>query len=150
MGDLLVDILFTILIFVIETILLWKFGENIQYGVIYSLNKMEKNIRNLPIKVDYNRVSENFATEIRYDDLLPIISECLTSNNVVFDSHSSEFIISSYEYGSSKLSGKIYVTYKNFEEHIIMNVNYEFSKNCSYRTFSDARARWPVPKFKIS
>ena len=31
MGDLLVDILFKILIFVIETILLWKFGENIQY-----------------------------------------------------------------------------------------------------------------------
>jgi hypothetical protein len=80
------------------------------YGVVYSLNKMEKNIRNLPIKVDYNRVSENFATEIRYDDLVPIISECLTRNNVVFDSHSSEFIISSYGYGSSKLSGRIYFT----------------------------------------
>jgi hypothetical protein len=137
MEAILVDILTAILVFIIETILLWKFGENIQYGVIYSLNKIDKNIRNLPIKIDYNRISENLVSEIKYENIISIIKEYLTNNNIIYDSHSSEIVISSYEYGSSKLSGKIYFTYNNYKEHVIMNINFEFSKNCNYRTLSD-------------
>jgi len=121
---------------IFEIIILWKYGPNIHYGIVYRLNKREKSKRNVLVPIMYIRTSDHFDTDISREDLIKVINETLIEESIPYKNDQTGFEIMNYRYGTSEYSGKILFSYKDFEEGLLDVISYEFSKNCSYNELS--------------